>query len=612
MKFPGESRARTLLSGQPLPRKHALEVRARQINAVFMQSPMTTIGTLVAGIALVYAMTGVVSAYVLTLWLLALCVHQSLRIYHYAGYRKAKPRPEQMAKWGRYYILTSVTSGLIWGAAGFFMFVPDSPQHQTVLLIVLFGIASVTVIGLSSFAPAFYIILPLAIGPVILRLLLEGEAVFRFMAVLVTVLLTAALIFGRNMHRLITNSLVMRFENVDLIQELRRQTEIAQQARLEAEAANRSKTQFFAAASHDLRQPLHAMGLFASALYHKIRDPEVLQVVGSINESVAALEGLFNELLDISKIDAGAIKPDLQHFALNQVLDRVRHDFAPEAGHKGLQLRVLPCRAFVHSDPLLLERILRNLVSNALRYTQRGRVLLGCRRLTGALRLEVWDTGPGIAPEHQQRIFEEFYQVGNPERSKKRGMGLGLSIVNRLCHLLGYRVALSSRVGKGTVFRLEVPLGDAPLVRPTGPKAAGSGQLDLTGRLILVIDDEEPIVRGMQLLLEGWGARVIGSETGQDLMPRIEEAGQLPDLIVADYRLGGGAVGTRVIEELRQELDPEIPALLITGSTAPERVEQADQLRYNLLLKPVQPEALREAIRKELRPLPPGLGGGPG
>jgi len=608
MKSPNDLRSRTLLSGQPLPPKHALQVRARQINAVFMQSPMTTIGTLVAGIALVYAMTGVVSSGVLTVWLLALCAHQGLRIFHYASYRKAQPRPREMRKWGRYYILTSITSGLIWGAAGFFMFVPDSPQHQTVLLIVLFGIASVTVIGLSSFAPAFYIILPLAIGPTILRLLLEEQAVFGFMAILVTILLAAALIFGRNMNRLITNSLVMRFENLDLIQELRRQTDIAQQARLEAEAANRSKTQFFAAASHDLRQPLHAMGLFASALYQKIKDPEVLHVVGSINESVAALEGLFNELLDISKFDAGAIKPELQHVPLNQILDRVRLDFTPEAETKGLRLKVRPCKAFIHSDPMLLERIVRNLVSNALRYTSSGGVLLGCRRLPGALRLEVWDTGPGIAPEHQQRIFEEFYQVGNPERSKKRGMGLGLSIVSRLCHLLGYHITVDSRPGRGTVFRFEVPLGEAPSAEPAPRKPAAAGRLDLAGRLIVVVDDEEPIVRGMQLLLEGWGARVIGSETGQDVMPRVEEAGQLPDLIIADYRLGGGVVGTEVIEQLRQDLDPEIPALLISGSTAPERVEEADLHHYNFLLKPVQPETLRQAIDGSLRP-PPGLAG---
>jgi len=602
MTHASDSQSRTLLSGQPLPPRHALQIRARQINAVFMQSPMTTIGTLVAGIALVYAMSGVVSSTVLTVWLLALCAHQGVRIHHYASYRKAQPRPEEMAKWGRYYIYTSITSGLIWGAAGFFMFVPDSPQHQTVLLIVLFGIASVTVIGLSSFAPAFYIILPLAIGPTILRLAIEGEVVFRFMAILVTILLAAALIFGRNMNRLITNSLVMRFENLDLIEELRRQTEIAHQARLEAETANRSKTQFFAAASHDLRQPLHAMGLFASALYQKVKDPEVLHVVGSINESVAALEGLFNELLDISKIDAGAIKPDIQHFALNQVLDRVRLDFMPEAEHQGLRLTVRPCKAFVRSDPVLLERILRNLVSNALRYTPSGRVMLGCRRMPGAVRIEVWDTGPGIAADHRQRIFEEFYQVGNPERSKKRGMGLGLSIVNRLCHLLGYRVGLDSQVGRGTVFRIEVPLGEAPRARPAPPRPRAAAELDLSGRLIVVIDDEEPIVRGMKVLLESWGARVIGSETGTDVMPGIEEAGQLPDLIIADYRLGGGVVGTQVIDRLRQELDPEIPALLITGSTAAERVQESDVHGYQLLLKPVQPDRLREAIHGKLRP----------
>jgi two-component system, sensor histidine kinase len=596
---------RTLLSTEALPTKHAPEVLARQINAVFMQSPMTTIGSLIAGIALVYGMAGAVSSSTLSLWLAALCVHQGLRIYHYSSYRRASPRPADMDRWGRRYKFTSFTSGLIWGSAGYLMFVPDSPQHQTLLLIVLFGVSSVTAISLSSYAPAFFIIVPLAIVPAIVRLIIEAQPIFYIMSVLVAVLLTATLIFGRNMNRLITNSLVIRFENMDLIEELRRQTEIARQALHEAEAANRSKTQFFAAASHDLRQPLHAMGLFASALYQKIKDPEVLHVVRSINDSVAALEGLFNELLDISKIDAGAVKPDLRHVALAGVLDRVRLDFSAEASHKGIELKVMPTRVFVHSDPVLLERILRNLVSNAIRHTPAGRVLVGCRHKPGSVRIEVWDTGLGIPPEQRTRIFEEFYQIGNPERSSKRGMGLGLSIVRRLAQLLGHPLRLDSQIGKGTVFRVEVPLGLAPPVEDIpGRVVSAEEPQDLSGRLFVVVDDEAAIVQGMQVLLESWGARVIGSQSGEDVLHRVLETEQLPDLIIADYRLGGGAVGTEVIERLRNDLDPEIPALLITGSTAPERVHESELHRYDLLYKPVQPERLRAAIHAKLRRTP--------
>jgi two-component system, sensor histidine kinase len=595
---------RTLLSAEALPSKHALEVRSRQINAVFMQAPMTTIGSLIAGVALVYGMAGEVRPLILSLWLAALCAHQAVRIHHYSSYRKANPRPEDMDRWGRRFLLMSISGGLIWGSAGYLMFVPDSPQHQTLLLIVLFGVSSVTAIGLSSFAPAFFTIVPLAILPAIVRLLMEGQPIFFFMAVLVGVLLVATLIFGRNMNRLITNSLVMRFENMDLIDELRRQTEIAERARHDAESANRSKTQFFAAASHDLRQPLHAMGLFASALYQKVKDPEVLNVVRSINDSVAALEGLFNELLDISKIDAGAIRPELRDLALAGILDRVRLDFSAEASHKGLQLKVIPTRAFVHSDPVLLERILRNLVCNAIRHTPAGGVLVGCRRKSNRLRIEVWDTGPGIAPEQRDRIFEEFYQIGNPERSSKRGMGLGLSIVRRLAQLLAHPVVLDSWPGRGTVFRIEVPLGLAPGMGEIPAPAAPAKAQDLSGRLFVVVDDEAAIVQGMQVLLESWGARVIASQSGQDVLARVLDGEQMPDLIIADYRLGGGAVGTQIIDRLRDELDPEIPALLITGSTAPERVQESELHRYDLLFKPVQPERLREAIHAKLLPRP--------
>jgi signal transduction histidine kinase len=225
----------------------------------------------------------------------------------------------------------------------------------------------------------------------------------------------------------------------------------------------------------------------------------VKNVVASINASVTALDGLFNALLDISKIDAGVIKPELAHFPVGDVLDRVRTDFEPEAREKNLRLRVVPSKAYAYSDPVLVERILRNLVSNAVRYTHRGGVVVGCRRRTGAVRIEVWDSGVGIPAGEQSKIFDEFYQIGNPERSRARGMGLGLAIIKRLSQLLGCEIALASRPGRGSVFRFEVPVGIAPAqpAAAADPPPAG----DLAGKVIVVIDDESPIVEGTRLLL---------------------------------------------------------------------------------------------------------------
>jgi len=248
---------------------------------------------------------------------------------------------------------------------------------------------------------------------------------------------------------------------------------------------------------------------------------------------------------------------------------------------------------------VLLERIVRNLLSNAVRYTAKGEIAVSATPVDGALRIEVRDTGPGIPPEDQRRIFEEFVQLANPGRTSAKGLGLGLSIVQRLCALLGYEIRLVSEPGKGSTFGFDVP-GGVATERVQAAPAAPTRRVDLSGRIAVVIDDEAAIVEGMKVLLSGWGMDVIGSLSGDEVMDALVARERLPDVIIADYRLAGGAVGTDVIDRLRRELDPEIPAILVTGSTAAERVSQADARGYDLLLKPVNAEALRELIGRKL------------
>jgi len=579
------------------------QIRVDQVRTVYLHSPTTTIGSLVAGAALVAVMWNHVSHPVLIGWLLALCLHQSLRVYHYRSYLRAGVESQQSERWGKLYIMAAATAGLIWGSAGVLMYVPDSLAHQAMLVLILFGIANVSTSTLAAFGPAFYALNLLMLLPIIGRMLLDPGPARIYLAIPGIIVILVVLSFGRTVNRIIAESKKRRFENLDLIEDLRTQKVIAEQARQEAETANRSKTQFFAAASHDLRQPLHAMGLFAAALYEKIKDPEVLNIVKSINASVAALEGLFNELLDIAKIDSGVIKPNLTHFALESVFGRLRDEFSAEAAAKDLRLSVDGGAHIVTSDTLLLERIIRNLLSNAIRYTSAGEVALSARPADGKLRIEVRDTGVGIQPEDQERIFEEFFQLGNPGRTSKKGLGLGLSIVKRLCGLLGYSISLTSEIGKGSMFSFDVPPGTAPERRRDAP-VAPRDRTDLSGKSIVVIDDEAAIVEGMKVLLSGWGIEVIGSLTGDDVIEAVHARERMPDLIIADYRLGGGVVGTDVIDRLRRELDPEIPAILVTGSAAPERVSEADANRYDLLLKPVQPETLRKLIDAKLRRTP--------
>jgi signal transduction histidine kinase len=572
------------------------QVHVEQVRSVYLHSTTTTIGSLFAGTALVAVMWRHVSHAGLIAWIAFLCVHQAVRVYHYRSYLAAGP-DGQAERWRRLYIIiAAATAGLIWGSSGVLMYVPGSLPHQAMLVLILFGIATVSMTSLSAVAPAFYALIPLTLLPIIVRMLLDPGPARVYLAIPGIIVFFVVLAFGRRVNAVIRESLEKRFENVDLIDDLRAQTEIAEQARRNAEAANRAKTQFFAAASHDLRQPLHALGLFAGALYERIKEPALVKLVDSINDSVSALEGLFNELLDIAKLDSGIIKPAPENFPLDELFNRLRKDFAAEAEAKGLRFSLEGGSHAVMSDPLLLECILRNLVSNAIRYTPHGEVQLrAVAEDESAIRIEVRDTGIGIRPEDQERIFEEFQQLGNPGRTSKKGLGLGLSIVKRLCGLLGYEIHLRSEAGQGACFSFQMPRGAL-----SGPARSGERKqrprADLSGKLIIVIDDEASIVEGMEVLLSGWGVEVIGSLTGDDVIEAVHAKLRMPDIIIADYRLADGVLGTQVVARLREELDPEIPVILITGSTAPEHVSNADVQGYQLLLKPVQPNALRELI----------------
>jgi signal transduction histidine kinase len=584
--------------------RYARQIRAEQVRSIFVHAPATAIGSLIAGAVLLASMWNYVSKLVLIGWMTLACLHQGLRLFHYHRYMKATPVDREHERWGHIYTVSTAVAGVIWGSAGVLMFVPGSVAQQAILALILFGLAIMAMISLTAYAPAFYVLIPLLLAPFLVRQVFDAGPDHLYLAALGSIVLVVSLEFGRNVNRIIAEAIQKRFENLDLIEELSRQKAVADQARQEAETANRSKTQFFAAASHDLRQPLHAMGLFAGALHEKIKDPEMLHVVNSINAAVDALEGLFNELLDISKIDSGIITPNLTDFALATVLDRLRADFEPESREKGLRLVVAGSKRFVYSDPILLERILRNLMSNALRYTSKGGVVVGCRWRRDRVRIEVWDSGLGIPQEQQEKVFEEFYQIGNPQRGSKKGLGLGLSIVRRLAALLGYQIELRSQPGRGTRFAFDVRLGTVPFEKPAAQQSAPAPVSDLSERLIVVIDDEAAIVDGMRVLLQGWGAKVIGSSIGDDVVAAVVQHGRMPDLIIADYRLGAGIVGTAVIDRLRQELDPEIPAILVTGSIAPDHILEAAAQRFDLLLKPVQPAKLRAMIDAKLRPSP--------
>jgi CheY-like chemotaxis protein/anti-sigma regulatory factor (Ser/Thr protein kinase) len=281
------------------------------------------------------------------------------------------------------------------------------------------------------------------------------------------------------------------------------------------------------------------------------------------------------------------------------VVERVVADFSPAARDKGLVLKAVPCSAQVRSDPALLTRIVQNLVSNAVRYTTHGRVLVGCRRARDKLRIQVWDTGIGIPSERRREIFEEFTQLGNPERDRNQGLGLGLAIVDRLSRLMGHGITVRSAPGKGSVFTVELPLSagtSTPLPRPELVR----NHVVESNRVVVLIDDEPFVLKGLSMVLQGWGYRVLAASSEAEAMEQLAAMNTPPSIILADYRLREGRTGTEAVAHIRDHFAAAIPSIIITGDTAPERLREAEASGFSILHKPVQPPALREALRESL------------
>ena len=366
----------------------------------------------------------------------------------------------------------------------------------------------------------------------------------------------------------------------------------------ELEEANLAKSRFLAAASHDLRQPLHALNLFVTQLRSEKDQAEKNRVVARIGAAVAAINELFNELLDMSRLDAGVLNPSISDFPVDQLLRRIEMTFTAAAREKNLRLRVVANGAWIRSDFILLERILLNLVSNAVRYTQAGGIVVGCRRRADVLNIEVWDSGIGIPEDQQRNIFGEFHQLSAAKQDHRGGLGLGLAIVERLCRLLDYPIKVASRLGRGSRFVVSVPL-TAPVELAEQPSQAAADQA--MGKSVVVIDDDILVLDGMRGVLKSWGCSVVTAMSEDAVLAVLSEGGKPPDIIISDYRLRDGRTGLDVIERIRRVFGMPIPAFLISGDTAPERLREARASGYYLLHKPVLPITLRSVVSQLLR-----------
>jgi two-component system CheB/CheR fusion protein len=375
-------------------------------------------------------------------------------------------------------------------------------------------------------------------------------------------------------------------------------------AKQEAERANAAKSRFLSAASHDLRQPLQTLSLLQGLLARTVQGEAAKKLVERVDDTLGAMSSMLNTVLDLNQIEAGVVRAQVVRFPLGEVLARLRDEFNYQAQAQGLTLRVVPCSLSIDSDPRLLERILRNLVSNALKYTRRGRVLLGCRRRGATLRIEVWDTGVGIPDDKLQFIFNEYTQVDNAGRDRSRGMGLGLSIVRRLCDLLGHKVMVRSRRGQGSVFSIELPLAPEPVPLP-GPlhlPGASSGGGRRSGE-ILVVEDDPAVRELLELFLRDEGHRVVAADNAASAADLVAQGATRPDLLLVDYNLPGGLNGVQLAARLREILATAVPVVVLTGDISAEALGDIAQAECVQLSKPVKLAPLAEAIHSLLPPM---------
>jgi two-component system, sensor histidine kinase len=366
-----------------------------------------------------------------------------------------------------------------------------------------------------------------------------------------------------------------------------------QLAKSEAEKANFSKTRFLAAASHDLHQPLNVARLFLGMLADHV-EARGREFVDGIQAALDTVDELLRALLDISRLDAGVWPVEMTSFRLQPLLDRLRQDYQPQAEAVGLRLRVAPSGAVIHADRAMLERVLRNLVSNALRYTAQGSILIGCRKCGGEIAIEVRDTGIGIAEDHLEMIFEEFKQVGPCPREQERGLGLGLAISERIARLIDAKIEVASTLGGGSTFTLRVKASDAPAPPPGEERAADPAAL--AGLCIVVIDNDPQVRNALQSLLRSWNCIPIAAPSAKEAIRELRAARKIPQIIIADYRLDGDALGTDAVAALRETFEEGAAALIISSDPSEELKGFLKRRGLSFLAKPVAPMKLRALL----------------
>ncbi len=569
----------------------------QQLTESFKDSDLTTFSIYLCVPVISFMLFSPDKPELMVIWSFLLIATKSFSWWAVKQYKNQKP--DLSRPWQTIFplLLLMFIDGLVWASICSMDLRPSTNLHS---MTVISGLTGITVVYLIFSAPLMNMAISFIAGEVFslaIQWMIIDESRLRalgffdsffFISAFSQLIFVIALFWQIKSNSMaLKESIELRFSNKDLYDQ-------AEAARLEAFQANADKSKFLAAASHDLRQPVHAQGLFLEVLGQTRVTPQQQEIIDSLRSATRATRDMLDSLLDFSRIEAGVVHPVTQDFALQSLLHAIENDLAPLADAKKLAYRSRDTRLAVHSDPALVDLIVRNLVSNAIRYTHHGGVLVGCRQRGDTVCIEVYDTGIGIAPENQQDIFREFHQLGNPERDRRKGLGLGLAIVQGLTKTLGHRLTLFSRPGRGTMFRLELPLSLADVAQESVPASDALFSANLKGYHALVVEDDDHILQAMVALLRSWGMSCSAAEGVKDALILAEQL--KPDVLICDYRLRDNTTGTDVIAALRDNLRSTTPALLVTGDTSPERLRAATDSGIPLLHKPVAPDDLYMAL----------------
>lgn len=490
-------------------------------------------------------------------------------------------------QWRRIIWLGGLYSGVAYGLFSLVLFLP-LPQENLMLLAFCYLGIFVTSCWLGS---SYWPLLASKLIPLSLPLIVA----FVLVATPMSVLASLALLFISAMSLYYVRSIVR--QHAELVYARQRIEEISENLNIEKLAAEQlvvDKNRFIASASHDLRQPLHALGLFHSAIRFRSKDEKIHELLDSIDSSTAALNNLFEGLLDVSRFDSGAVNPIYEHFEIDRFANAMHDEFSEVANTKNLQLETNCDPGVVVSDRLLVEQVIRNLLGNALKFTTSGRVELSARCSKTSVLVSVSDTGPGISEEEIENIFDEFHQLERSQHHEGRGFGLGLAIVGRITDLLDIPLNITSTRTDGTCITLELPAGNRELIECiSAPKAATSNLLNTN---ILVIDDNVNILDGMQSLLSDWGITCLTAPSHEDAIQSLRETGFVPDLLICDYHLSVEAKGPGIAHAICEFLGQNMPVVIITGDTSIDNDSSNELEGLDILYKPVHPDELRKSI----------------